>query len=66
MTNQSLNSILGLCLWIVLSFLFPLGILGNIIFRKIVGINLKEKIWTYFLSIIPLVGPIISYIVLEN
>ena len=63
--NPQLKSILTLLLWIFLSFLFPLGVLGDIIFRKVNKKNLKEKWWTYLVSMIPFIGPIISYIVLH-
>ena len=63
--NHQLKSILTLVLWIVLSFLVPLGILGDIIYRKVTNKNLKEKWWTYFVSVFPLFGPIISYIALH-
>jgi len=63
--NEQLKSILVLLLWIGLSFLIPLGVLGDIIFRKVMKKDLKDKWWTYFVSLVPLFGPIVSYIVLH-
>lgn len=63
--NDSLKSILLLLLWIFLSFLIPLGILGEIIWRKAMNRDLKDKWWTYFISTFPLFGPIINYIILH-
>lgn len=63
--NTQLKSILALLLWIFLSLLIPLGILGDIIFRKVMNKDLKQDWWTYVISTFPLFGPIISYIVLH-
>jgi hypothetical protein len=63
---MSTKSIIALCVWVFMSFLVPLGILGDVIYRKMFNIKLKKKWWTYFVSMIPLLGPIISYVVLHD
>ena len=59
-----MNQILALVIWVVLSILFPLGILGDFIYRKLNGLSVSNKWWTYLISLIPIFGPIISFYLL--
>lgn len=59
-------NVLGFIIWLILSCIFPLGFLGDIIYRKMTDVDLGKEWYTYIISIIPLLGPIISYFILES
>jgi hypothetical protein len=53
-------------LWIAISFLVPIGgPLGDLFFRLSMGKNLKKEPYTYLISMIPLIGPIISAFIIR-
>jgi len=49
-------------LWFIMSTIPPFGALGNLFFRLIMGEKLDDRIWTYFISTIPFVGPMFGLI----
>ena len=64
--NTNIKSIITLLLWICLSIIPGFGVFGEIMYRKMNNISLKKDWYTYFISIIPVLGPSISYIIIEG
>ena len=64
--SPTIRSILTLLLWIIMSIVPGLGIFGEIMYRKINNISLQKHWYTYIISIIPIIGPCISYIIIEG
>jgi len=54
--------------WIILSLGIPFlgGGLGDLIFRSATGKNLDNKPYTYIISTIPVLGPIISSFIISK
>jgi hypothetical protein len=61
-----LKLIIALSIWSSMSFVLPpiSGILGDIFYRYIIGQKLKRDWGTYFISGIPGLGPIISFLII--
>ena len=64
--TPKIHSILILLLWIIMSIIPGLGVFGEIMYRKISNISLQKDWYTYIISIIPIIGPCISYIIIEG
>ena len=55
-------------IWILLSLSIPFigGALGDLIFRAGTGKNLENKPYTYIISTMPIIGPMISALILSK
>lgn len=52
-------------LWFTIAWFMPAGgLLGDVIFRISIGNDFKDDLWTFAISWIPIVGPLVSSIVL--
>lgn len=54
--------------WILLSLSIPFigGSLGDLIYRSSMGKSLDSKPYTYFISVVPVIGPIISAFIVNS
>jgi hypothetical protein len=48
------------------SISIPLGILGDVAYRKMGNIPMSLHPWTYPISMIPVVGPIATFAILKD
>ena len=68
---QSIACFVGMaCLifmWIILSLMIPFfgGALGDVLYRASIGKSLDDKPYTYLISTMPIIGPMISTIIIS-
>jgi hypothetical protein len=48
-------------LWMLSSIIIPFGVVGDLIYRHEMDIPLSKKPGTYFLSLLPIIGPLIAH-----
>ena len=63
-----LGALVMVMFWILLSLSIPFigGSLGDLIYRSSIGKSLDSKPYTYFISVVPVIGPIISAFILKT